>query len=633
MPIPSSINDLSTTAGANSPAGSESPGLIDDYLRTLASYIAQLRDASQNNAFNMAAASGTANAITATYSPAVTVLTDGTLLMLKAASSNTGAVTFSPNGLTASPVVNSAHAALTGGELIANGDVWLQWNSSVGTGSWVLIGDAALRQDLASPEGTGEVGHKRSAIASAVNYANQMLDTLAVNVREFSYLITDKPNINDPSTWDWSPAVQAAVNVGRKVVYGPGTFTQKSTINYTSANSFAGESLLTTVVKYLGPAGTWAFNHSFTGDGSDQWPGRVSFSDMTIQGDGTGNLGAGATVNGIRAADDTATLVNIPWYSLQRVKLDKIKTGIQLEGYGHLLTDCWAEKCLTGYDFTHPEQVQVIGCWANWCDVGLDINQRKLKSGHHMIIKGGSFQRGRIGIRAQNFYELDIDTYFELNTQSDIECGRSTDTNYTYSVKDLKVRCHSASGPALANLALYAVDGASIEYYGFGGVVSAIPHVLCNGYSKYIDVQYNPGGITSTAPWSFAGNSVLSCVARKIGGTQEAQYPTMGTGFTSPAGEPAHYRKLSRDRVSIGGSFSVTTGFSNPIFTLPLGYRPNTKRTFTVAWYDNSGAAWSTAVAVIEVRTNGDVWWLNGSGSNRTVYFGQMEFNINDGAF
>lgn len=44
MPIPSSINDLSTTAGSNSPAGSESPSLIDDYLRTYASFIALLRD-------------------------------------------------------------------------------------------------------------------------------------------------------------------------------------------------------------------------------------------------------------------------------------------------------------------------------------------------------------------------------------------------------------------------------------------------------------------------------------------------------------------------------------------------------------------------------------------------------------
>jgi hypothetical protein len=44
MPIPASINDLSTTAGSNSPAGSESPSLIDDYLRTYASFIALLRD-------------------------------------------------------------------------------------------------------------------------------------------------------------------------------------------------------------------------------------------------------------------------------------------------------------------------------------------------------------------------------------------------------------------------------------------------------------------------------------------------------------------------------------------------------------------------------------------------------------
>jgi hypothetical protein len=44
MPLPSSINDLSQTAGSNSPAGSESPSTIDDYLRVYASYIALLRD-------------------------------------------------------------------------------------------------------------------------------------------------------------------------------------------------------------------------------------------------------------------------------------------------------------------------------------------------------------------------------------------------------------------------------------------------------------------------------------------------------------------------------------------------------------------------------------------------------------
>lgn len=44
MPVPSTINDLSTTAGANYPAGTESPSTIDDYLRAHASFLAGLRD-------------------------------------------------------------------------------------------------------------------------------------------------------------------------------------------------------------------------------------------------------------------------------------------------------------------------------------------------------------------------------------------------------------------------------------------------------------------------------------------------------------------------------------------------------------------------------------------------------------
>lgn len=43
MPVPASITDLSTTAGSNSPPGSESPATLDDYLRAHAAFIAQLR--------------------------------------------------------------------------------------------------------------------------------------------------------------------------------------------------------------------------------------------------------------------------------------------------------------------------------------------------------------------------------------------------------------------------------------------------------------------------------------------------------------------------------------------------------------------------------------------------------------
>ena len=44
MPVPANIAALSTTAGPNSPQGSEAVTTVDDYLRAHASFIAQLRD-------------------------------------------------------------------------------------------------------------------------------------------------------------------------------------------------------------------------------------------------------------------------------------------------------------------------------------------------------------------------------------------------------------------------------------------------------------------------------------------------------------------------------------------------------------------------------------------------------------
>ena len=61
MPVPASINDLSTTAGNNSPAGSESPTTTDDYLRAHAAFIAALRDENASQATAITAAQSTAN--------------------------------------------------------------------------------------------------------------------------------------------------------------------------------------------------------------------------------------------------------------------------------------------------------------------------------------------------------------------------------------------------------------------------------------------------------------------------------------------------------------------------------------------------------------------------------------------
>lgn len=61
MPIPASINDLSTTAASNSPGGAEDLGTADDYLRTYASYIAALRDVVLSGTANLSTANLTYN--------------------------------------------------------------------------------------------------------------------------------------------------------------------------------------------------------------------------------------------------------------------------------------------------------------------------------------------------------------------------------------------------------------------------------------------------------------------------------------------------------------------------------------------------------------------------------------------
>lgn len=44
MPLPATINDLSTTPASNYPAGSDAPSVLDDVIRQHASFIAGLRD-------------------------------------------------------------------------------------------------------------------------------------------------------------------------------------------------------------------------------------------------------------------------------------------------------------------------------------------------------------------------------------------------------------------------------------------------------------------------------------------------------------------------------------------------------------------------------------------------------------
>jgi hypothetical protein len=83
---------------------------------------------------------GAANAYVAQFVPALPTLIDGTRLTFKAKTANTGSSTFSANGGSAYPLYSHANQALQGGEIIANGLVEVEWNSTLT--AWVLCGNS-----------------------------------------------------------------------------------------------------------------------------------------------------------------------------------------------------------------------------------------------------------------------------------------------------------------------------------------------------------------------------------------------------------------------------------------------------------------------------------------------------------
>jgi hypothetical protein len=152
MPVPSSITDLSTTPASNSPAGSETPSSVDDYLRTTYAFIKQLSNGA--NTWG-GTAGGTANAITLTPSPAVSAYAAGQAFAFKAANTNTGPVTVAISGL-ATIAVQIGGSACVGGEIVT-GQVYELILDTAST--------AQLRTALA-PNLTTALNAKRATVAA-----------------------------------------------------------------------------------------------------------------------------------------------------------------------------------------------------------------------------------------------------------------------------------------------------------------------------------------------------------------------------------------------------------------------------------------------------------------------------------
>lgn len=152
----------------------------------------------QTNIYGFAAAGGTADAITATFSPSVTTLADGMIFRVRAGAANaTTTPTFSPNGLTAHTITKNGGQALVAGDIFGSGhELLLQYNLAntrwellnpgVNASTFLTVATAASTYaPLASPTftGTPSMPTGTTAVTQAVTDSSTKLATTAFTKR------------------------------------------------------------------------------------------------------------------------------------------------------------------------------------------------------------------------------------------------------------------------------------------------------------------------------------------------------------------------------------------------------------------------------------------------------------------
>lgn len=278
------MDDMATALSGSVAANGETPitanipfanykitGLGSATARTDAPNAGQVQDGK----LNWVAAGGTADAITAAYSPAITALVDGQLCHVRAGAANaTTTPTFSPNGLTARTITKNGAAALAAGDIAGAGHELIlryllastQWEllnpaTSVAAASTTVAGKVELATDAETITGTDTA----RAVTPSNLTAAKVLRADLTDTLEVGYDVTPEA-AGTKSSGTFTPTyadgnVHTATNGGAHTL-APPTGTGTMIIHYTN-NASAGAITTSGFTKVTGSSFTTTDTHKF----------------------------------------------------------------------------------------------------------------------------------------------------------------------------------------------------------------------------------------------------------------------------------------------------------------------------------------------------------------------------------
>jgi hypothetical protein len=146
----------------------------------------------QGNACNISAAGGSADAITGSYSPGITALTNGMTLYVRAASANTTTTpTFTPNSGTipAKTIVKGNGLALVAGDIAGAGH-WIELQYDQALDKWVLLNPATGVSSAAVASVSGAFKNLQLSASGTAATVSVSADELVVEDSSNTYKTT-----------------------------------------------------------------------------------------------------------------------------------------------------------------------------------------------------------------------------------------------------------------------------------------------------------------------------------------------------------------------------------------------------------------------------------------------------------